>query len=126
MADAYSVYRMDPLRVTAPGDPSTDISGCCNCPGLPTDHRAYRAELAGLYGLLVALHRLEAITGETFDVELACDGLSALRQVSHPSPGSRPFRSYWGRTNHMLETTYTPRFPACPGPCRFTFRFGPD
>ena len=82
--------------ICAPGFPDTTISGCCNCPGLPfSTHSAYRAELAGLYGLLVATHRLEVCADGPVTITLMCDGLSALKQADQLSLRISPERDHF-------------------------------
>ena len=82
--------------IRVPGIPHSTISGCCNCPGLPSStHSAYRAELAGLYGLLVASHRLEACLDGPVSVTFMCDGLSALNQADQLSLRVSPDRDHF-------------------------------
>ena len=81
--------------IRAPGSPESTISGCCNCPGSTTDHSAYRAELSGLYGLFVAVRRLQQLTDSAVNIQLSCDGLSALNQVFHSSLRIGPNRDHF-------------------------------
>jgi hypothetical protein len=51
-------------------------------PGGPSDHSSYRSELSGIYSILVVVNQLCAhykiVDGE---IELACDGLSAINKA---------------------------------------------
>jgi len=54
-------------------------------PGSPDDQSVYRNELAGLYGIVLAVSLVCKVHGVTGgQVEIGCDGLSALQQSFHP------------------------------------------
>ena len=54
-------------------------------PGSPEDQSAYRSELAGLYGIVLAVSLVCKVHGVTGgQVEIGCIGLLALQQSFHP------------------------------------------
>ena len=51
-------------------------------PGYPSDHSAYRSELAGLYSIVLVVETIKEVWGQTAgSVVVACDGKEALRQA---------------------------------------------
>jgi predicted RNA-binding Zn-ribbon protein involved in translation (DUF1610 family) len=62
--------------------PSCVIQGRCITPGTPEIQSAYRSELAGLYGIAYYVYYLERKHGVSGKITVACDGISALNQVS--------------------------------------------
>jgi len=54
-------------------------------PGSPEDQCVYRSELAGLYGIVLAVSLVCKVHGVTGgQVDIGCDGLLALQQSFHP------------------------------------------
>ena len=60
---------------------SERIVGLVEVPGHDDEHDAYRSELAGLFGLVIAVNTLLEIGKiSTGEIEVGCDGLSALHR----------------------------------------------
>jgi hypothetical protein len=67
------------------------ITGHCVIPGDPNDQSPYRSELGGLYAMAVmaaAVCKLHQVSSGA--IEIACDGLSAIRQVGDIQAAVRP------------------------------------
>ena len=60
--------------------PLGELRGGGTIPGPTRSSTSYRGELGGLLGLVLVLHALESLFSPThsYDIKLACDGLSAL------------------------------------------------
>ena len=57
------------------------IVGLVEVPGFSDEHDAYRSELAGLYGLILAVKLIVTIGSiSSGSIEIGCDGLSALNR----------------------------------------------
>ena len=60
-----------------------NIIGLINIPGFSDEHDTYRSELAGLYGIAIAMRILEELGGaedpEQGGIEIGFDGIRALR-----------------------------------------------
>ena len=71
-------------RLQVKGDEASEGITCpCVVPGGAESHSAYRSELAGLYGMATMVWTLcNFYKIDEGEVELACDGLQALRHVA--------------------------------------------
>ena len=57
------------------------IVGLIDVPGHDDEHDAYRSEIAGLYGIVMAVKMLVTIGNISgAQIEIGCDGLSALNR----------------------------------------------
>ena len=77
-------------------DDSGQVCDQCVTPGYPSDQSAYRSELAGIYGAMVAVkmicgfHQIEQGT-----ITLACDNQGALNKAKFPHRACSPDQAHF-------------------------------
>jgi hypothetical protein len=64
-------------------------------PGTPECQSAYRSELAGLYSICFVVHQLESYLQCSCNIEIGCDGLSAIQMCEDRSDTLTPNASHF-------------------------------
>lgn len=64
-------------------------------PGTTSDQSAYRSEIAGLYGIAATVWCMKKFLDCNIQVEIGCDGLSAIRQCERYSDSINPNLSHF-------------------------------
>ncbi len=85
------------------------ITGRVVCPGGPSDHSSYRSELTGIYAILtITLHLCKYYNISDGQIELGCDGLSALETAFDKGPflqSDFPDYDLVGAIYHLRKTS---------------------